>query len=207
MLKPAFHVLILDGCVAAVGGFLHRKTWCWANENKHTHTHTNSQISNTTVWTVTDWLKVCLCQKYRTHTDSRTCRAEPPPLLGPVGWGGDSHPHGSNVLNTEGQCETRERLLSLTPSHATGGTRINVTQTLISLATQASATSSTTHKKTTSGRGEGGGVYLDSIYRVMDDSSLRFLEEEWRESMKEKRECGVAKWEQRDEWEFFKSVQ
>lgn len=94
-------------------------------------------------------------------------------------------------LNTEGQCETRERLLRLTRSHATGGTRINDRHTAISPTTQASATRSTTHKKTTSGRG--GRVYLDSIYRVMDDSSLRLLEEEWRERMKEKRECGVAK--------------
>lgn len=40
---------------------------------------------------------------------------------------------------------------------------------------------------------EGAREYLGSIYRVMDDSSLRLLEEEWRERMKEKRECGVAK--------------
>lgn len=29
-------------------------------------------------------------------------------------------------------------------------------------------------------------MYLDPIYGIMDDSSLRLLEEEWRERMKEK---------------------
>lgn len=29
-------------------------------------------------------------------------------------------------------------------------------------------------------------MYLDSVYRVMDDSSLRLLEGEWRERMNEK---------------------
>lgn len=222
MMKPTFHVLILDGRVAAVRGFLHIQKWhCWANKNKNTHRHTqNSQIFNTTVWTVT----MCFCQKYRTHTAAcvtqrhtgRICKTEPPPCRG---WWGEGGADCTVRVNGVGEGHPPE----LHPSEHRGAawdqgtapaphtfscnrrhTDKNDRQTAISPTTQASATRSTTHKKTTSGRG--GRVYLDSIYRVMDDSSLRLLEEEWRERMKEKRGCGVAKWERRDKWEFLKTV-
>lgn len=133
-------------------------------------------------------------------------------------WGRGSPPHlppGAPSLRTQrGQCETRDRLLC---SHATGGRRINDKTD----AHQSDSTGQRGHEVNhpqgkprqdgTGGRGDGGGgerrVYLGSIYRVMDDSSLRLLEGEWRERMKEKRECGVAKKKiMRAERECFKSV-
>lgn len=54
-MKTTFHVLILDGRVAAVGGFLHRQND--TAEQMRTQTHRNARtlttVRFTTVWTVT----------------------------------------------------------------------------------------------------------------------------------------------------------
>lgn len=90
-MKTTFHILILDGCVAAVGGFLHRQNdtaeqmRTQTHRLSHTHTHTPTTVRFTTVWTVTHTVflseikdthtAACVTQH---HTD-RICKTEPPP--------------------------------------------------------------------------------------------------------------------------------
>lgn len=135
-----------------------------------TQTHRNARtlttVRFTTVWTVTHtvflspikdthtqlhvWLSTTPTESARlSRLRARGGRVQTLQYVRTVGVRVTQNPHPSSSmpLNAEGQCETRERLLRLTRSHATGGTRINDRQTVAGPTTQATATRSTTHNK------------------------------------------------------------
>lgn len=129
------------------------------------------------------------------HTD-RICKTEPPPCLGGGAdftvredGGGESHsePSPLELHASERRGAVRDQGTAPVP-HTFSCNRRHTDKRQ----TDGCRSDNTGHRHevnkptilTTPGRG--GRVYLNSVYRVMDDSSLRLLEGEWRERMKEK---------------------